>query len=92
MNKNYFEFEYIIGRGGFSKVWKVKLKKNGKNYALKEMLKVKIIDKKSESNVTGERDLLSKLKHPFIINIICAFQDYENLYLLLDYLSGGDLR
>ena len=92
MNKNYFEFEYIIGRGGFSKVWKVKLKKNGKNYALKEMFKVKIIDKKSEKNVIGERDLLSKLKHPFIINIICAFQDYENLYLLLDYLSGGDLR
>jgi serum/glucocorticoid-regulated kinase 2 len=92
VNKNYFEFEYIIGRGGFSKVWKVKLKKNGKNYALKEMFKVKIIDKKSEKNVIGERDLLSKLKHPFIINIICAFQDYENLYLLLDYLSGGDLR
>ena len=92
MNKNYFEFEYIIGRGGFSKVWKVKLKKNGKNYALKEMFKVKIIDKKSEKNVIRERDLLSKLKHPFIINIICAFQDYENLYLLLDYLSGGDLR
>ena len=92
MNKNYFEFEYIIGRGGFSKVWKVKLKKNGKNYALKEMFKVKIIDKKSEKNVIGERDLLSKLKHPFIINIICSFQDYENLYLLLDYLSGGDLR
>ena len=92
MNKNYFEFEYIIGRGGFSKVWKVKLKKNGKNYALKEMFKVKIIDKKSEKNVIRERDLLSKLKHPFIINIICSFQDYENLYLLLDYLSGGDLR
>ena len=92
MNKNYFEFEYIIGRGGFSKVWKVKLKKNGKNYALKEMFKVKIIDKKSEKNVMAERDFLSKLRHPFIINIICSFQDYENLYLLLDYLPGGDLR
>ena len=56
------------------------------------MSKVKIIDKKSEDSIIGERDLLSKLKHPFIINMLCAFQDYENLYLLLDFLSGGDLR
>ena len=73
-------------------MWKVKLKKNGKYYALKEMSKVKIIDKKSEKSIIGERDFLSKLKHPFIINMTCAFQDYENLYLLLDFLSGGDLR
>ena len=49
------------------------------------MSKVKIIDKKSEDSIIGERDLLSKLKHPFIINMLCAFQDYENLYLLLDF-------
>jgi protein kinase X len=70
----------------------VKLKKNSKYYALKEMSKVKIIDKKSEKSIISEKELLSKLKHPFIINMTCAFQDYENLYLLLDFLSGGDLR
>ena len=56
------------------------------------MSKVKIIDKKSEKSIIGERDFLSKLKHPFIINMICAFQDYENLYLLMVFFSGGDLR
>ena len=56
------------------------------------MSKLKIIDKKSEKSIIGERDLLSKLKHPFIVNMICAFQDYENLYLLMDLLTGGDLR
>ena len=56
------------------------------------MSKVKIIDKKSEKSIIGERDFLSKLKHPFIINMICAFQDYENLYLLMEFFSGGDLR
>ena len=90
--RNYFEFEYIIGRGGFSKVWQVKYKKNSKRYAMKEMSKVKIIDKKSEKSILGERHLLSKLKHPFIVNMICSFQDYENLYLLMDLLTGGDLR
>ena len=90
--RNYFEFEYIIGRGGFSKVWQVKFKKNSKRFAMKEMSKVKIIDKKSEKCILGERDFLSKLKHPFIVNMICSFQDYENLYLLMDLLTGGDLR
>ena len=73
-------------------MWQVKFKKNSKRFAMKEMSKVKIIDKKSEKCILGERDFLSKLKHPFIVNMICSFQDYENLYLLMDLLTGGDLR
>ena len=92
MNRNYFEFQYVIGRGGFGKVWQVILKKNNKKYALKEMSKVKIIDKKCEKSIKAEREFLSKLHHPFIVNMICAFQDYENLYLVMDLLTGGDLR
>ena len=82
----------MIGRGGFGKVWQVILKKNNKKYALKEMSKVKIIDKKSEKSIKAEREFLSKLHHPFIVNMNCAFQDYENLYLVMDLLTGGDLR
>ena len=92
MSKNYFEFQFVIGRGGFGKVWQVVMKKNNKKYALKEMSKVKIIDKRSIKNIKGERDFLSKLRNPFLVNMICAFQDYENLYLVMDLLTGGDLR
>ena len=56
------------------------------------MSKVKIIDKKSERSIKYERELLSKLNHPFIVNMYYAFQDYDNLYLVMDLLSGGDLR
>ena len=92
LSPNLFDFKYIIGKGGFGKVWKVVLKKTGELFALKEMSKAKIIDKKSEKSIKYERDLLVKLKHPFIVNMHFAFQDKENLYLVMDLLTGGDLR
>ena len=56
------------------------------------MSKAKIISRHSEQNIIGERNILSKIHHPFIVNMYFSFQDYDNLYLLMDLLSGGDLR
>ena len=56
------------------------------------MSKVKIIDRKSEKNIKSEREFLSYLHHPFIVNMKYSFQDYDNLYLVMDLLTGGDLR
>ena len=92
ISKNSFEYISIIGRGGFGKVWKVFSKKYNKHYAMKEMSKAKIIDKRSERSVKNERDLLSKINHPFIVNMHFSFQDSDNLYLVMDLLTGGDLR
>ena len=92
VNKNSFEYIEIIGRGGFSKVWKVYDKRDKKVYALKQLSKVKIIDTHSESSVIAERDMLSKIYHPFIVNMHYSFQDSDHLYLVMDILTGGDLR
>ena len=92
LSRNNFVFIYIIGKGGFGKVWRVQEKKTKKLYALKEMSKTKIIDKKSEKSINGEREFLSFLHHPFIVNMHYAFQDSDNLYLVMDLLTGGDLR
>ena len=83
---------YIIGRGGFGKVWKVRLKKANEFFALKEMSKVKIIDRRSEVSIMSERNLLATMHHSFIVNMHFAFQDFYNLYLVMDLLTGGDLR
>ncbi len=63
------------------------------------MSKAKIIDKKSQVSINYERELLAKIKHPynlincsFIVNMQYAFQDHDNLYLVMDLLTGGDLR
>ena len=92
LNRNMFEFNTIIGKGGFGKVWKVQYKKTNEYFALKEMSKRKILDKKSEKSINSERKFLSILNHPFIVNMHYAFQDNDNLYLVMDMLSGGDLR
>ena len=92
ISRSNFEFLYVIGRGGFGKVWKVKHKHTLKLYALKEMSKLKIIDRKSVKSIKTEREFLSKLHHPFLVNMIYSFQDRENLYLVMDLFLGGDLR
>ena len=92
ISKSSFEFISIIGKGGFGKVWKVYDRKYRTYYAMKEMSKKKIIDKHSESSIKAERDFLSKMFHPFIVNMHYAFQDTDNLYLVMDYLTGGDFR
>lgn len=92
LSKSHFQFHYGIGKGGFGKVWRVELKKTKESFAMKEMSKARVLSKKSVNSVLSERKLLSYLKHPFIVNMQFAFQDRENLYLVMDLMPGGDLR
>lgn len=92
ISKSNFQKEYPIGNGGYGKVWKCKHKTDGRVFALKEMEKSLVIAKKSVSNVNFEKELLTKLKHDFIVNICYATQDEEKLYMILELSSGSDLR
>ena len=56
------------------------------------MNKAKVIDQKAENAVMKERLYLSNMRSPFIVNMICSFQDLNNLYLGLELLKAGDLR
>lgn len=51
-----------------------------------------VILKKSVNNVNNEMKILTKIRSNWISNIVCAFNDRDNLYLGMDYLPGGDLR
>ena len=92
IQRNNFSIQYCIGKGGFGKVWRVQYKATRQIYAMKEMHKARVISKHSVTSVLNERKLLAVLKHPFIVNAQFAFQDEDNLYLVMDLMSGGDLR
>ena len=59
---------------------------------MKEMSKVKAYMKKSLASILSEKNILANLHFPLIANLNFSFQDKEYLYLILDYLAGGDLR
>ena len=56
------------------------------------MSKAKIIDKNSVDSILGEKKILSEIYHPFIVNMIYSFQDSDYLYLVMELISGGNLR
>ena len=59
---------------------------------MKIMSKIKIIKKNSVKNINNEKKFLTILHNPFLVNMVCSFQDNENLYLVMDLLLGGDMR
>ena len=91
-NKNNYNFIQVLGKGGFGKVYLVEQKADKNKYALKVMSKRIVIQKKSVNSILNEKNILSSIKSEFIINILCSFQDRQNLYLKMNYLGGGDLR
>ena len=106
LNLDDFCLLYPIGRGGFGRVWKVRLKRQynskisdirlqknkSRIFAMKEMSKAKISLKKSIKSVANERKFLEKFQFNLLCNMYYAFQDDDTLYIIMDYLSGGDLR
>ena len=53
---------------------------------------IRVMTKKSVNSVVNERVLLAKIDNPFIVNMQFAFHDRDILYLVMDYMPGGDLR
>ena len=89
---NSFKKQRKIGKGAFSIVWQVRRSSDGAVFAMKEMLKARVCALKCIPTVLNERRLLSRLRHEFFVNMCGAFQTRDHLYLVLDHMTGGDLR
>jgi len=90
---SYSDFEplKLIGRGSFGEVLLVRLKVSQKLYAMKILDKKTLKQRKQQIHTKTERDLMVKINCPFIVNIKSAFQDESRLYIVSEFLQGGDL-
>jgi len=86
-----FELQTLIGKGSFGKVMQVRKKDDGKIYAMKVLRKEAIIARKQVAHTMAERNILMKVQHPFIVSLHFAFQTEAKLYMILDYVNGGEL-
>ncbi|KHJ44009.1 kinase domain protein [Trichuris suis] len=88
-----FELLKVLGQGSFGKVFlvrKVVGKDAGVLYAMK-VLKKATLKVNDRTRTKAERNILAQINHPFIVKLHYAFQTEGKLYLILDFLRGGDL-
>ncbi|KAJ5611706.1 hypothetical protein N7528_008811 [Penicillium herquei] len=91
---NDFQILKLIGKGTFGQVYQVKKKDTERVYAMKVLSKKVIIQKKEVVHTLGERNILVRTamaSSPFIVGLKFSFQTPSDLYLVTDYMSGGEL-
>ncbi|ORX73210.1 Pkinase-domain-containing protein [Linderina pennispora] len=89
---NDFDVLTMIGKGGYGKVYLVRHKTTQRHYAMKVLRKASILLQKRQITFTmTERSILSEVQHPFIVKLYYAFQSNSKLYLILEYVAGGEL-
>ena len=91
---NDFQILKLIGKGTFGQVYQVRKKDTGGIYAMKVLSKKVIIQKKEVAHTIGERNILVRTAmadSPFIVGLKFSFQTATDLYLVTDFMSGGEL-
>ncbi|KAL1232109.1 cAMP-dependent protein kinase catalytic subunit [Trichinella pseudospiralis] len=86
-----FERICTVGTGSYGRVYLARQRDSGKFYALKVMSFRKIVRSKQQNHVLSERKVLEKLNTPFAVKLHWAYHDAKCLYMLLDYVPGGEL-
>lgn len=81
----------VIGKGAFGEVRLVQKKDTGKIYAMKTLLKSEMFNKDQLAHVKAERDVLAGSDSPWVVALYYSFQDSQYLYLIMEFLPGGDL-
>lgn len=81
----------VIGKGAFGEVRLVQKADTGKIYAMKTLRKSEMFKKDQLAHVRAERDVLAESNSPWVVQLYYSFQDPQYLYLLMEFLPGGDL-
>lgn len=88
---NDFDILRTLGTGSFGRVHLVQSKHNQRFYAIKVLKKAQVVKMKQVEHTNDERRMLSDVKHPFLITLWGTFQDWKSLYMVMDFVEGGEL-
>ncbi|KAK4147011.1 uncharacterized protein C8A04DRAFT_9320 [Dichotomopilus funicola] len=86
-----FELLRTLGTGSFGRVHLVQSRHNHRFYAIKVLKKAQVVKMKQVEHTNDERKMLGEVKHPFLITLWGTFQDPRNLYMVMDFVEGGEL-
>uniref|UniRef100_A0A8C2HTF8 non-specific serine/threonine protein kinase n=1 Tax=Cyprinus carpio TaxID=7962 RepID=A0A8C2HTF8_CYPCA len=86
-----FDRVKLIGRGAFGAVQLVRHKASQQVYAMKQLSKFEMVKRSDSAFFWEERDIMAFSKSPWIVQLCCAFQDVKYLYLVMEFMPGGDL-
>ncbi|KAL2141368.1 hypothetical protein VTI28DRAFT_2498 [Corynascus sepedonium] len=86
-----FELLRTLGTGSFGRVHLVQSRHNHRFYAIKVLKKAQVVKMKQVEHTNDERRMLGEVKHPFLITLWGTFQDARNLYMVMDFVEGGEL-
>ncbi|KAI0180007.1 Pkinase-domain-containing protein [Hypoxylon sp. FL1284] len=86
-----FDLLRTLGTGSFGRVHLVQSKHNQRFYAIKVLKKVQVFKMKQVEHTNDERRMLGEVKHPFLITLWGTFQDPRNVYMVMDFVEGGEL-
>ncbi|OCT78993.1 hypothetical protein XELAEV_18030088mg [Xenopus laevis] len=91
MKAEDYDVVKVIGRGAFGEVQLVRHKSSQKVYAMKLLSKLEMIKRSDSAFFWEERDIMAFANSPWVVQLSCAFQDEKHLYMVMEYMPGGDL-
>uniref|UniRef100_A0A7M4EFP9 non-specific serine/threonine protein kinase n=1 Tax=Crocodylus porosus TaxID=8502 RepID=A0A7M4EFP9_CROPO len=91
MKAEDYDVVKVIGRGAFGEVQLVRHKLTQKVYAMKLLSKFEMIKRSDSAFFWEERDIMAFANSPWVVQLFCAFQDDKYLYMVMEYMPGGDL-
>eukprot|EP00921_Rhytidocystis_pertsovi_P004602 GHVQ01007980.1.p1 GENE.GHVQ01007980.1~~GHVQ01007980.1.p1 ORF type:complete len:1113 (+),score=175.81 GHVQ01007980.1:419-3757(+) len=92
--QDHFELKATVGTGTFGRVRLCKMKDSRYSdipLALKILSKSEVMRLKQVDHVKSEKKILMRIEHPFIVSLIASFQDERRLFMLMEYVNGGEL-
>uniref|UniRef100_A0A8C8SJ61 Rho-associated protein kinase 2 n=1 Tax=Pelusios castaneus TaxID=367368 RepID=A0A8C8SJ61_9SAUR len=91
MKAEDYDVVKVIGRGAFGEVQLVRHKTSQKVFAMKLLSKFEMIKRSDSAFFWEERDIMAFANSPWVVQLFCAFQDDRYLYMVMEYMPGGDL-